>query len=285
MRIALSAESTVDLTPELIKEWDIRIIPFHVVMNNEEFLDGEKTNGEIYSLVYKYKTLPKTQAVNQIEYFKHFESLFNEGFDAVVHISLSSEISSAYSNAVMAAKEFKNVYVIDSRSLSTGIALLCHYARTLIDRGISPDKIKEAVEKRIPDDEASFILYTLEYLYKGGRCSMLAFFGANILKLRPQIIVQAGKMVVGKKFMGDYVKCCEKYAEAIVEKFNNPDKSLAFVTYSSYWPEMIEACKSVLIKAGFKRIEETCSGSTITSHCGENCIGILFINGPEPEIN
>lgn len=284
MKIALSAESTVDLTEKLIEEWNINLVKFRISIGEEEFFDGDKTNGEIYSLVYLHKVLPKTSAVNQEQYREHFTKLFNEGYDAIIHISLSSEISTACNNARAVAKEMKNVYVIDSRSLSTGIALLCHYARVLIDKGIAPDKIQELVSSRCDDVEASFILYTLEYLYKGGRCSLLALFGANLLKIRPQILVINGKMAPSKKFIGEYNKCVEKYAESIVEKYNKPDKSLAFVTYSSYEPEMIKVCKDVLIKAGFERIEETSSGSTITSHCGENCIGVLFINGPEPEI-
>lgn len=281
MKIALSTESTVDLPKELLKEWNINTVPFHFAIDEIEYTDGELTNGEIFSLVNKTKSLPKTSAVNEAQYFGHFSKLFSDGYDAIIHISLSSEISAACNNARKVAATMKNVYVIDSRSLSTGIALLCVYARKLIDEGKNPLEIKELVEKRTSSVQASFILYALEYLYKGGRCSILSLFGANILHIRPQILVVNGKMTPAKKFFGEYNKCVRKYADSTVERFNKPDKSLAFITYSSYVPEMIKECRESLINAGFKRIEETSSGATITSHCGENCIGVLYINDGE----
>ena len=284
MRIALSAESTIDLTQELLKEWDIHTIPFHFTINNKEYYDGEITNNEIFSLVNKYNTLPKTSAVNTQEFIDYFKNLKDEGYDYIIHISLSSKISTACNNAILASKEVSGVYVIDSMSLSTGIALLAHYARKLIDKGINVERIVELVTSRVKNDQASFILYRLDYLFRGGRCSALALFGANLLKIRPQILVIDGKMSPAKKFMGEYIKCVRQYAKATLEKFNNYDKSLCFITYSSYYPEMINAIKDEAQKAGFERIELTSSGSTITSHCGENCIGILYLNDQEPEI-
>ena len=283
-KIALSAESTIDLPENLLKEWDIHTIPFHFTINNREYYDGEITNAEIYSLVNKYNTLPKTSTVNTQEFIDYFNKLKDEGYEQIIHISLSSQISGAYNNAILAAKSVDGVYVIDSKSLSTGIALLAHYARKLIDKGLEINRIIELVESRVPNDQASFILYRLDYLFRGGRCTALALFGANLLKIRPQILVQDGKMAPAKKFMGEYVKCVRQYAKATLEKFNNYDKSLCFITYSSYYPEMINAIKEEAIKAGFERIEYTSSGSTITSHCGENCIGILYLNDQEPEI-
>lgn len=282
-KIALSAESTIDLPINLLKEWDIHTIPFHFTINSKEYYDGEITNTEIYSLVYKYNELPKTSSVNKEEYIEHFNKLKSEGYEQIIHISLSSKISGAYNNAVLASKEVNEVYIIDSKSLSTGIALLAYYARKLIDKEYDVDRIIELVESRINNVQASFILYRLDYLFRGGRCSALALFGANLLKIRPQILVIDGKMTPAKKFMGEYVKCVKQYAKATLEKFNNYDKSLCFITYSSYYPEMINAIKDEAIKAGFDRIEFTSSGSTITSHCGENCIGILYLNDREPK--
>ena len=284
MKIAISAESTIDLTKELLTEWDIHTIPFHFAIDGREYYDGEITNQEIFSLVSKYNSLPKTSAVNTQEFIEYFNKLKSEGYDKIIHISLSSKISAACNNAILASKEVDGVYVIDSLSLSTGIALLAHYARKLIDKGLDVERIVELVNSRVKNDQASFILYRLDYLYRGGRCSGLALFGANLLKLRPQILVQDGKMGPAKKFMGEYVKCVRQYAKATLEKFNNYDKSLCFITYSSYYPEMINAIKEEAIKAGFERIELTSSGSTITSHCGENCIGILYLNDKEPNI-
>ncbi|MCR5741491.1 MAG: DegV family protein [Gammaproteobacteria bacterium] len=278
MKIALSAESTIDLRKDLLEEWDIHTLPFHFNLDGCEYADGDITNGEIFSIVNKCGKTPKTSAVNVQQFTDHFESLKSKGYDAIIHISLSSGISSAYQNAVLASNNFENVYVIDSLSLSTGIALLAKYARDLIDKGLEIDEIVSKVNARREFVQTSFVLYRLDYLYKGGRCSALALFGANLLKLRPQILVINGKMSPAKKFIGEYTKCCKQYAKATLDRFNNYDKSLCFVTYSSYYPEMIEAVKEEARNAGFKRIEETTAGSTITSHCGENCIGILYIN-------
>lgn len=281
MKIALSAETTLDLTKELLKEWDIHTIPFHLTIGEKEFYDGEILNEEIFKLVKEEKQTPKTSAVNKAEYDSYFTSLLNNGYDAIIHISLSSNLSSAYINACASAEELKNVYVINSSSLSTGIALLCYYARTLINAGDNIESIIAKIQSKIDKVQASFILYTLEYLYKGGRCGLLALFGANLLHIRPQILVKDGKMVVDHKFIGDYTKCVSKYVASTLEKFNHPDKSLVFITYSSYNKEIVSECRKSLEEKGFERIEETFSGATITSHCGENCIGILYINDGE----
>ena len=144
MKIALSCETTVDLTKELVKKFDVRLVPFSVLLGEENFFDGDITCDEIIEFVNENKILPKTGAVNKTQYDEHFSSLLTE-YDAVIHISLSSEISSACSNAKLSAKEFSNVYVIDSKTLSTGIALLAIYARKLIDEGKTAEEIYNLV--------------------------------------------------------------------------------------------------------------------------------------------
>ena len=172
----------------------------------------------------------------------------------------------------------KNVYVIDSKSLSTGLGLLCIYARQLIDAGEQPDVIKSKLEARVPYIQASFVVERLDYLYKGGRCNRLALFGANLLRLRPQIVLRDGLMVPGKKFRGKMDSVIEKYCEETLEEFNTPDKTVAFVTHTSATPEMVEKAVTALKNAGFETIYETIAGGTITSHCGEHVLGILYLN-------
>ena len=199
MKIALSAESTIDMPKELLEKYKISTVPFTVVLGDDTFLDGEMPISKIFDYVKSSGKLPKTSAVNQVQYEEHFTKLLKDN-DTIIHFSLSSEFSSAYSNAVMASKEFDGkVFVIDSRSLSTGIALLAINARKLIDKGFSPMEIVKNIEARIPFNQASFILKRVDYLYKGGRCNMLQLLGANLLKLRPQIIVKDGKMKSGSK--------------------------------------------------------------------------------------
>ena len=142
MKIAISAESTIDLTPELVQKYDVKIVPFTVLLGDRAGADGEITADEIMAFVAKNKILPKTSAVNEVQYDEHFGDIL-KNYDAIIHFSLSSEMSSAYNNAVASSKKFKNVYVIDSRSLSTGIALLAIYAKKLADSGLSADKIYE----------------------------------------------------------------------------------------------------------------------------------------------
>ncbi len=277
MRIAISAESTVDLSEQLIKQFDIRIVPFSVLLGDKCAYDGEITCDEIIEFVNESKILPKTGAVNQNQYEQHFENLKKE-YDAIIHFSLSSEFSSAYSNAKKVADELENVYVIDTRSLSTGIALLAIYARKLAEKGLEPSEIVKKVGARVEFVQASFVLKRLDYLYKGGRCSALAFFGANLLKIRPQILVKSGKMIAGKKYKGNYASVVEKYVRDVLDEFNTPDLNTVFLTYTTVNEEIINKAKSILTERGFKNIYVTKAGATITSHCGEDCLGILYLN-------
>ena len=280
MKIAISTESTVDLTKELINENDVKIVPFTVLLGNNAGLDGEITGKDIIEFVNKNNVLPKTSAVNRIQYEEHFSKILKD-YDAVVHISLSSKLSSAYENALAVSKELKNVFVIDSQSLSTGIALLVLYAKELASNGLSPEEIVSAVEKRIPFVQASFELNRVDYLYKGGRCSVLSFLGANLLKIRPQILLKDGKMIAGKKYRGNFKRVVENYVSDVLEEYSTPDLSRIFITYTTAEPEIIDYVKEVLLDRGFKEVLVTVAGATITSHCGEDCLGILYINDGE----
>ena len=278
MKIAISAESTLDLSKELIKQYDVHIIPFTVLLGEDAYNDGDINSQDIFDYVEKNKILPRTSAINDFQYREYFASILEQGYDAIIHISLSSEISSSYSHAEKAAGKFDNVYVIDSRSLSTGIALEVIYAVKLAAKGLKPEEIVEKVKARIPYVQASFVIQTLEYLHKGGRCSGLLRFGAAILRIKPQIIVSDGKMAPAKKYIGRKSQVIEAYCNDTLEQFANPDLSIAFVTHTLATPEMVAVAIEALRKRGFKTIYETKAGATITSHCGPQTLGILFIN-------
>lgn len=277
MKIAVTAESTIDLPPELLEKYKIQTLPFMVILGDKEYKDGEITTPEIIEFVNQTKILPKTSAINKQAYLEFFENV-KKSADAIVHISLSSEISSACQNAMDAAKEFENVFVVDSKSLSTGIALLAIYARKLADDCEDAKAVFEKVSKRVSSVQASFVLERLDYLYKGGRCSALAFFGANLLRLHPQIIVKDGKMGAYHKYRGSMEKVVENYCKDTLEEFNTPDLSVGFITYTTATPEMVEAARKALQSRGFETIYETHAGGTIASHCGEHTLGILYIN-------
>ena len=277
MKIAISTESTLDIPKELQKEFDINVIPFTVILGDKSGYDGDITPEEIFEYVDKTGVLPKTAAVNEFQYDKYFTSLLRN-HDAVIHISLSSGISSACENAKKVASIIKNVYIIDSQSLSTGIALEAIYARKLANQGLSPEEIVEKVKKRIPYVQASFVINSLNYLYKGGRCSGLAKFAAALFRIKPQILVKEGKMLPQKKYHGKCEKCVEQYCQDTLEEFNNPDLSIAFVTHSHATEEMRKIAYEALKKRGFKKIYDTVAQATITSHCGPKTLGILYIN-------
>lgn len=278
MKICISTESTLDLSKELLEKYSIRTIPFTVLLGEDAYLDGEINSQDIFDYVAKTKVLPRTSAINDFQYREYFEGLFADGYDAIIHISLSSGISSSCSHAEKAASKMNNVYIIDSRSLSTGIALEAIYARKLADKGFSPEEIVEKVKARIPYVQASFVIQTLEYLHKGGRCSGLLRFGAAILRIKPQIIVSEGKMAPAKKYIGRKSQVIESYCKDTLEQFANPDLSIAFVTHTQATPEMVSVAIEALKNRGFKTIYETSAGATITSHCGPQTLGILFIN-------
>ena len=276
MKIAISAESTVDLQKELLQKFDIKTIPFTVIMGENEYLDGEVTSKDIFEFVAKNNVLPKTSAINEYNYGEYFESLLKE-YDAVVHFVLSGEISSACKNAQSASQKFDNVFVVDSRSLSTGIALLAIKAREMADSGMSADEIAKNCTELTQKVQASFVLDKLNYLHKGGRCSKIALLGANILNIKPQIVLENGKMIVGKKYMGNIESCTKKYCADTIAMSGELDLDHAFVTYTSATDKMVEVAEQTLKYAGFKNIYKTFAGATITSHCGPNTLGILFI--------
>ena len=278
MKICISAESTIDLSKELLAQYEIDIIPFGVLLGEDAYLDGDITPQDIFDYVDKNKILPRTSAINEFQYKEYFESKFANGYDVIIHFSLSSEISSSCTHAERAAGKLDNVYIIDSRSLSTGIALQAIYARKLAEKGLAPQEIVEKVKARIPYVQASFVIQTLEYLHKGGRCSGLLRFGAAILRIKPQIIVSEGKMAPAKKYIGRKSQVVQQYCKDTLEQFANPDLSVAFVTHTLATPEMVSVAIEALKNRGFKTIYETTAGATITSHCGPMTLGILFIN-------
>ena len=275
MKICVSSESTIDLPKEILDEFGIKTVPFTILLGDKTGFDGVINPDDIYDYVDMTGELPKTSAVNDAQYEEFFKGLLKD-YDEVIHIAFSSELSSACSNAFRVAQDLGHVHVIDSRTLSSAIALLAIYASDLVKEGKSVDEIVELVSKRVNKAQASFVITSVDYLYKGGRCSALAKLGAQLFRIRPQIVVRDGKMLPGKKYMGKISDCVKQYCADILEEFNNPDLSYAFLTYSSEIPEMIQEAEKALKAKGFKRIFYNRAGSTISSHCGPRCLGILY---------
>lgn len=276
MKIGISAESTIDLPKDILDKYEIKTVPFTILLGERVGLDGEITPEEIFDYVSKSKILPKTSAVNEFQYTEHFENMLKD-YDAIIHFTLSSQISCAYQNAVAASKKFDNVYIIDSESLSTGIALLAIKASKMAKDGKSCDEILKQMKSDVKKVQAGFVLNKLDYLRKGGRCSGIICFGANILQIRPQILLKDGKMAPYKKYRGNFDHCVAQYCNDTLAEFPNGDRDVAFVTYTTASDEAISTAYEALKQAGFKDIYKTTAGATITSHCGPNTLGILFL--------
>lgn len=277
MRIKVSADSTCDLSPELIETYDIGITPLYIVRGEEALRDGiDITPQDIYDYVENSNDVCSTAAVNMTDYAKVFRQ-WREEYDAIVHFTISSEMSACYQNAVLAASDLTEVYVVDSRNLSNGIGYLAIQAAQLAHSGVEAGEIKRILDERKEKLEVSFVLDTLEYLRKGGRCSTVAALGANILGLKPCIEVKDGKMGVGKKYRGTTVKCLCKYVEDRLKDRDDIDYERMFIVNSGMDPDIVQQVEQKIRELGpFQEILHNKAGCTISNHCGPNCLGIMF---------
>lgn len=278
MAVRIACDSSTDLTREMYESLNVSVLPFTITLGENVHTDAVDINSEIiFDYVDKNKVLPKTSAINEYIFNEFFEK--NNGEDGLVFISISSRISSSYSNAARASENFKNVHVVDSSSLSTGGGLLVLYACELRDQGLSAKEIADKLDERKKNVQASFVIDKLDYLYKGGRCSSAQRLGANLLKLHPSIVVENGSMLVHKKYRGKIEDCTTKYFEDTLNEFSNPDTKYCFITYSSATEKMLMNAKTVVENYGkFENVYVTEAGATITSHCGKNTIGLLYFN-------
>ncbi len=281
-KVVLTSDSTCDLSQDLIEKFDVaEINRLRVCYGDEAFADGtEITPDDIYDKFNSEGILPKTSAGSIGDYLDLFTKYVEEGCE-VVHISLGSALSCSYSNAKLAAEQLEGVYVVDSKNLSTGTGLIVLAASDLIKQGLSGKEVAEKLEEVIPHSRASFILDTLKFLAAGGRCSALASFGANLLSIKPGINVNneaCGSMGVGKKYRGKFDKCVAQYITDQLSSYEKYDRKRVFITHSGIYDGIEDMAKKMVEETGlFDEIYITRAGCTISSHCGPNCIGVLFI--------
>ena len=280
MKIRISADSTCDLTSALIEQYDVKIVPLYILMEDKALRDGiECTRDDIFAYTSRTGKLCGTAAVSIADYLDFFgEELRTH--DQVVHFTISSDMSACYQNACDAAQEFPGrVFVVDSRNLSTGIGHLVIDGALLAREGKSGEEIKAILDERQKKLNVSFVIDTLEYLRKGGRCSAVAALGANLLKLKPCIEVHEGKMSVAKKYRGTLAKAIENYVTDRIKDRDDIDMKRIFITDSGVDAEIVENVEKLLRRyAGFEEIHHTLAGSTISGHCGPGCLGILYYN-------
>ncbi len=276
-RIKITCDSTCDLTRDLYNRYELTVVPMGVSMGNDFRHDGvDVSTQELFDYVDKTGELPKTSAISIGEYEEVFSKYVNEGY-TVIHIGLSSDLSTSNQSARMAAEMVGNVYVVDSRNLSTGTGHLALLAAEMVRAEMGAAEIVAALNDMKERLDVSFVLQTLDYLHKGGRCSGIAAFGANLMKLRPEILVEDGKMRVGKKYRGSMEKSILDYVRGRLEGQSDVQTDRIFVTHSGVPAEIVDKVITLVKELHpFDEVLETTAGSTISSHCGPNCLGVLF---------
>ncbi|MGN7358190.1 DegV family protein [Paenibacillus sp. SAF-054] len=278
-KVKIFADSTCDLPQEWMQKYDIGLVPLYVTFGDQTFKDGvDITTPQLYAKVSETGNLPKTAAPSPADFIAAFSPVIEDGRE-IVYISLSSELSSTYQNALIAAGEFPDgkVTVIDSQNLSTGIGLQVMKAVQAAEQGKSPAEIADMVEKVKPLVETEFVIDSLEYLYKGGRCSGMQNLVGSLLKIRPVIKVIDGKMTPAYKVRGKREKALEQLLNNALDKREQMDNDLIFVTHSLAAEDARELKRLLEEKTGAREVAVSDAGCVISSHCGAKTIGILYV--------
>lgn len=276
-KIKICCDSTCDLTRALYEENNIHVVPLTIALGDELRLDSVNIDAdELFEYVARSGQLPKTSAISIGEYLDVFGKYVSEGY-SVIHINLSSLLSSSHQNACLAAAELENIYVVDSKNLSTGSGHLVLLAAAMAESGMEAEEIVRVLNEKKEKLDVSFVLQTLEFLHKGGRCSSLAAFGANALKLHPEIKVSNGGMTVGKKYRGDIEKSILAYVHGRLDGREDIDTDRIFVTHSGVPEDILNKVVATVKELHpFKEVLITRAGCTISTHCGPACLGVLF---------
>ena len=278
-KVLITTDSTADLSLELLKSRHIKVVPLYVRFGDESFQDGvDITTEKLYEKVDELGYLPKTQAVSPGDFEKFFRPFLEDGYK-IVHISIGSKISGTYQSAKLSLDllETEDVYIVDSTNLSSGIGLLVLKASDFAHEGMDAKTIYETVTKLVPKVRSQFAIKTLDYLYKGGRASGLSAFVGSVLRVKPIIQVNDGKLDVYKKSVGKMTKALDIMIDDLVALKDNIDDTYVFITHSLA-PDSFEYIKNKLIdNVSVKNVLEGHAGCVISSHCGKGTIGILYI--------
>ena len=279
--VKIISDSTCDLSPELVAKYDIDILPLHILLGEDEFEDGKTiTPEQIFKWVDEHKTTPKTSAPSLEKAIELFRPYVEEKRE-IVCFSISSSMSTSGNVMRLAAEELEAsalITVIDSANLSTGIGHLVIEAAIMAKEGKTAAEISTAMEKLKPLVRASFIVDTLTYLYRGGRCNAVAAMAGSVLKLHPKIVVENGAMDASRKYRGKLASVILSYVKDMEEALKNARPDRVFITHSGCDAETVNAVRSYLESLGvFQEILETRAGGVISSHCGPGTLGVLFV--------
>lgn len=277
--IRLVADSTCDLSPELVEQAQVSIIPLCIVMDDVSFYDGvDMTPDRIYAWADANKTTPKTAAAS-FDYAEKVLRPFMDAGDDIIFFGISEKMSTTCNVIRMIGTdaEYDKLHVVDSMNLSTGIGLQILYAAHLIKEGLTAAEIVESVSAKRDQVRASFVVETLTYLARGGRCSAVTALLGNALSLKPEIVVEDGAMKVAKKYRGKQSSVILKYAKDLEEALKIADPTCVFITHSGCDQEVIDSVKAYLSELNhFENIYVTRAGGVISSHCGPGTLGVLF---------
>lgn len=277
--VAIFADSTCDLSAAQCRENNISIIPLYVILNENSLRDSiDITANDVYAQVEQTKQLPKTSAASMQDFIHAWTPWIEKGHD-IVYISLSSKLSASFQNARTAAEAFPQgrVFAVDGRTVSTGIGLTVLKAAELAKEGMSAEEIARQAELLTKRQRTSFIIDSLTYLRRGGRCSALTAFGANLLNITPEIVAEDGALVLGRKFRGSLRRSAKKYVAGIIENLDKIDPQRVFLTHTPCSEELLTGMREALQATGyFGEICETEAGCVIGSHCGPGTVGILY---------
>lgn len=277
-KVKIISDSTTDLTPELYRKYGVDVIGLYINLGGKVLRDGpDVTPQNIFDYVAETNVLPGTIACSVGDFKEIFEKWRGEGYD-IVCLTISSDMSSTCQNARIAAEEVGGVWVVDTHNLSTGGGHLVLEAARMAQQGMEAPAIKEALDALAPKVRASFILDNLAYMNKGGRCSSVMLLGANLLKIRPEIVVDNGEMRVGHKYRGTLPKVLEQYVDAQLAGRDDLRTERVFITHTGCSRAVVDAVRvRIAMHQHFGEVIETIAGSTITSHSGPNTLGVLFM--------
>lgn len=281
-RIIITTDSTADIPAEIAQKYNIRISPLHVLYDDEDYADGVDITPEYIIERYEDRNqLPSTSAATPEEYRLFFKQILREGYDEIVHIAFCSDMSSTYQNAVIAAGEFdEKIYVVDSRCLSVGMMLLAIRACEFRDMGFSGERIADIVKDLTERNIGGFLLSQLEFLHKGGRCSSVSLLGANLLNIKPSIVIKDGAMSVAKKYRGKDEMCRLKYMKDRIAEYEDRIDTSRIVLHTTCdltdkERKMYKKELKKLIKCD--EIIVSTAGCVITSHCGPGTFSLFFM--------
>lgn len=279
-KVVILSDSTCDLGEELLNKYDIKVIPLHVCFEQKSYLDGVEIKlEELYQKIEECGNLPTTSATSYGEMKDFFKKYLNEGYD-IVYTGISSKLSATFQVANLVKNDLdpNRIYLVDSGNLSTGIGLLLLKAAKFRDQGLSAKEIAEKLEEIVPRIKVQFVIDTLEYMHKGGRCGSMTYLFSKVLKVKPMIVVREKTLQVGAKFIGSTTKAQRGMTNLFLQDFENIDKEFVFITHT-FAEEGVKNIRSLIsgVSNQIENLYETVAGCVIGTHCGRNTIGILYI--------